>query len=146
MQTGTTFSVSAADNSQTGGSHASYANCVGNPFAGTTSDRSQVTNRNSTERFISASGFAQPKVGTFGSCRPRMFYGPGARNVDLSVFKQFSLGDVRKIELRFEGFNAFNHANFGNPAASVSNTATFGKINSVVNDPREIQLAGKFYF
>ncbi|WP_348267838.1 TonB-dependent receptor [Edaphobacter paludis] len=146
LQTGTTFSVGAADNSQTGGSHASYANCVGNPFAGTTSDRNQVSDRNSTERFISASGFAQPGVGTFGSCRPRMFYGPGSRNVDLSVFKQFSLGDVRKIELRFEGFNAFNHANFGNPSASVSNTATFGKITSVVNDPREIQLAGKFYF
>jgi hypothetical protein len=52
----------------------------------------------------------------------------------------------RKIELRFEAFNAFNRANFGNPSASVSNPATFGKITSVINDPREIQLAGKFYF
>jgi hypothetical protein len=146
LQTGTPFSASASDKSQTGGSHAAYPNCVGDPFAGATNDRSQVVNKNSTERFLSISGFAQPGVGTFGSCRPRMFHGPGSRNVDLSVFKQFALGGLRKIELRFEAFNAFNRANFGNPSASVSNPATFGKITSVINDPREIQLAGKFYF
>jgi hypothetical protein len=66
--------------------------------------------------------------------------------VDLSLFKQFPLGEVRKIELRFEFFNAFNRANFANPATSMSNIATFGKVSSTVNDPREIQLAGKFYF
>jgi hypothetical protein len=146
LQTGTPFNVTAADNSQTGGSHAAYANCSGDPFAGATSDRGQVANPNSAAHFISASGFSKPTTGTFGSCRPRMFHGPGGRNVDLSVFKQFPLGDVRKIELRFEAFNAFNHANFGNPSASVSNVATFGKITSVVNDARQIQLAGKFYF
>lgn len=146
LQTGTPFNATAADNSQTGGSHASYANCVGDPFAGATSDRGQVANPNSTARFISVSGFSQPTTGRFGSCRPRLFHGPGGRNVDLSVFKQFSLGDVRKIELRFEAFNAFNHANFGNPSATVANAATFGKITTVVNDARQIQLAGKFYF
>ena len=75
-----------------------------------------------------------------------MYHGPGRENVDFSLFKQFPLGDVRKIELRFETFNAFNHANFSNPASSVANTTTFGKITSTVNDPRQIQLAGKFYF
>ncbi len=75
-----------------------------------------------------------------------MYHGPGRENVDLSVFKQFRLGEVRQIELRFEAFNAFNHANFGAPAASVTNAATFGQITSVVNDPRQLQMAGKFYF
>lgn len=146
LQTGNPFSVTAADSSQTGGNHASYADCVGDPFAGTTSDRAQVADPRSSQVFIQAKGFAQPAAGAFGSCRPRMFYGPGRENVDLSVFKQFSLGDLRKIELRFEAFNAFNHANFGNPSASVANVATFGKITTVVNDSRQIQLAGKFYF
>ena len=75
-----------------------------------------------------------------------MVHGPGLENVDLSLFKQFPLGEVRKIELRFEFFNAFNHANFANPADSLTNTTTFGKVTSTVNDPREIQMAGKFYF
>lgn len=148
LQTGNPFSVTAADNSQTGGSHASYANCIGDPFAGATSNRAQISAplTVSPGRFISVSAFSQPSRGTFGSCRPRLLLGPGRENVDLSLFKQFPLGEVRKIELRFEAFNAFNHANFSTPSASVSNPGTFGKVGSTVNDPRQIQLAGKFYF
>ena len=72
--------------------------------------------------------------------------GQVVENVDLSLFKQFPLGDVRKIELRVEAFNAFNHANFANPSSSFTSPGTFGKVSSTVNDPRQIQLAGKFYF
>ena len=146
LNTGTPFNVTASDQSQTGGNHASYANCTGNPFAGTTSDRVQATSSSNPLRFINVAAFAQPAVGTFGSCRPRMYHGPGRENVDLSVFKQFSLGESRLIEFRFEAFNALNHANFGNPPASVSNPATFGQLGSVVSDPRQVQIAGKFYF
>jgi len=146
LNTGTPFNVSAADNSQTGGSHASYANCIGDGFAGATTDRTQATNSGNPLRYLNVAAFTQPGVGTFGSCHPRPYHGPGRENVDLSVFKQFSLGESRLIELRLEAFNAFNHASFGNPSASVSNKATFGQITSVVSDPRQIQLAGKFYF
>ena len=147
LQTGTPFTTTAADNSQTGGNHAAYPNCVANPFAGTTTDRSRISNPlTSAGVYLSPSGFGTPTSGTFGSCRPRAFHGPGSENVDLSLFKQFPLGEVRKIELRFEAFNAFNHANFANPAAALTNTPTFGKVTSTVNDPREIQVAGKFYF
>jgi hypothetical protein len=146
LQTGLPLNVTSADNSQTGGSHAAYANCLSNPFAGTTTNRSAISTQSFTGVYINSSAFSTPTVGTFGSCRPRLLHGPGAENVDLSLFKQFPLGEVRKIELRFEFFNAFNHANFANPAASLTNTATFGKVSSTVNDPREIQMAAKFYF
>lgn len=146
LQTGNPFSVTAPDNSQTGGNHASYADCTGAPFANTTSNRAQISNPNAPGVFISPGAFQTPGAGAFGSCRPRMYYGPGRENTDLSLFKQFPLGEVRKIELRFEFFNAFNHANFANPSADTSNTATFGKVNSTVADPRQIQLAAKFYF
>jgi hypothetical protein len=146
LQTGNPFNVTAVDNSQTGGNHAAYANCLSDPFLGATSDRNQATSAANPSRFIRVGAFSQPGVGTFGSCRPRMYHGPGRENVDLSVFKQIALGDVRKIELRFEAFNAFNHANFGNPSSSISNAATFGQLNSVVNDARQVQFAGKFYF
>ena len=146
LQTGLPMNITAPDNSQTGGSHAAYANCVSNPFANTTTDRSAISTQRAQGVFINPSGFSIPQIGTFGTCRPRLYHGPGARNVDLSLFKQFPLGDVRKIELRFEFFNAFNHANFANPATSMANTATFGKVSSTINDPRQIQMAGKFYF
>jgi len=75
-----------------------------------------------------------------------MFHGPGRENVDLSLFKQFPIKESMKIEFRFEFFNAFNHANFANPASSLTNPSIFGKVSSTVNDPRQIQMAGKFYF
>jgi hypothetical protein len=146
LQTGTPFTVAAADNSQTGGNHAAYANCLSDPFANTTTSRAAISTQSASGVYINSNAFSTPTPGTFGSCRPRLVHGPGLENVDLSLFKQFPLGEVRKIELRFEFFNALNHANFANPAASLTNTTTFGKVTSTVNDPREIQMAGKFYF
>lgn len=49
---------------------------------------------------------------------------PGTNVTDLSVFKNFSLGgsdDQRKLQLRVEAFNVFNHAQF----SSFSNGVTF---------------------
>jgi hypothetical protein len=146
FQTGVPLSVTAADNSQTGGSHAAYANCLTNPFANTTTNRLAISTQGVPGVFVNSSAFSTPTAGTFGTCRPRLLHGPGSRAVDLSVFKQIPFGEMMRLELRFEFFNAFNHANFANPAATMTNTATFGKVSSTVNDPRQIQMAAKFYF
>ena len=66
--------------------------------------------------------------------------------MNLSVFRSVPLGDARRLELRIETFNLFNWVNYGFPASSVSNLNTFGRITSTLGDPREIQLAVKFYF
>ena len=83
-----------------------------------------------------------------GNCAPRAFHGPGLENVDLSLFKQFPITEHWKVELRGEFFNAFNHANFTNPSASISpaSIGSFGKVFNTVTDPREIQFALKLYF
>jgi hypothetical protein len=146
MESGNPFNVTATDLTQTGGNHAMYANCNSNAFAGATSDRNAITTQAATGRYIVPTAFSQPTTGTFGSCRPRPYAGPGRHNEDLSVFKQFEFTEVRKLEFRFEFFNALNHANLANPAASVATPATFGKISGTVNNARQIQVAAKFYF
>jgi len=146
FQTGIPFDVTASDSSFTGGNHASYPDCTGNPFAGASKSPKNYAGGNSPGFFINVAAFSQPAAGDFGNCRPRMFHGPGIENVDLSLFKSFPIWGERRIELRGEFFNVFNHANFANPSANIAIPGAFGKVTSTVGNPREIQLAGKFYF
>lgn len=146
LQAGNPFTVTAADASQTGGNHAAYANCVGDAYAGATRDRAAISTPSASGRYLNMAAFAQPTAGTFGSCRPRSYAGPGRKNVDASLFKQFAITEAKKLELRLEMFNLFNHANFANPSAAFTTPGTFGKVSSTVNDPRQMQVAAKFYF
>ncbi len=145
MQTGLPFGASAADASFTGSNHASRPDLVGDPYAGASQDPSDFVS-GGTGFFINPAAFAAAKPGTFGNAAPRMFHGPGAWNVDLSLFKSFPISEGRRVEFRAEFFNAFNHANFANPAASYTSLAGFGKVSSTVGDPRDIQFALKIYF
>jgi hypothetical protein len=153
LQTGTPFDVTAPDRSYTGFAKNSYADCIGDPFAGATTDHTKYT---TTGYFINAAAFAVPAPGTFGTCRPRMFHGPGIQETDLSLFKMFEVSERVKLQFRTEFFNAFNHPNFGNPIGDITN-GSFGKVTNTLSpilgtgsggpgDPREIQFALKLYF
>lgn len=146
LQTGIPFNVSAPDVSDTGSNHASYPDCVGDAFAGTSKDPSRYAGSNAPGAYINVDAFAIPALGTFGSCRPRAWHGPGIEEEDLSLFKSFPLGEARKLEFRAEFFNAFNHPSFANPAADVTAPGAFGKSTATTTNPRQIQFVGKFYF
>ena len=55
-----------------------------------------------------------------------------------------------RFEFRAEAFNVFNHVNFSDPnsffAPLTLGPGGFGAISSTIGDPRELQLALKFYF
>lgn len=148
LQSGVPFSVSAPDASATGGSHANRANCIGNPFVGATTDPTLLAGATAHGFFINPAAFSVASTGTFGTCAPRLFHGPGIENVDLSVFKIFAITERYKVEFRSEFFNSFNHVNFGNPSANAApaSVATFGKLLTTIGDPRDIQFALKVYF
>jgi len=44
-----------------------------------------------------------------------MFRDSGLKNVDLSIFKNFSVRDRLRFQFRAEMFNVFNHPIFANP-------------------------------
>jgi hypothetical protein len=72
---------------------------------------------------------------------------PGARDVSMSLFKEFSLAKVRegmRLQFRAESFNTFNHPHFAGPDSLVG-SPTFGKISSTISTARELQLALKLY-
>jgi len=73
---------------------------------------------------------------------------PGARDVSMSLFKDFPLARIRegmRLQFRAESFNTFNHPHFAGPDSLVG-SSTFGKITSTVSTARELQLALKLYF
>jgi hypothetical protein len=68
----------------------------------------------------------------FGSMPRNPIYGPGFYNVDLGLFKTIPLTRGSQLQLRMEALNAFNHPNFGNPGADISNAGTFGFITNTI--------------
>jgi hypothetical protein len=80
-------------------------------------------------------------------------YGPGTKQLDLSLFKSFRFGEkaARRLEFRVEAFNVFNTPQFNNPNAGIG-FAGVAQITSVgtptvfQRTSRQIQMAMKLYF
>jgi hypothetical protein len=95
--------------------------------------------------------FSPPPFGILGNARRNFFHGPGLNQTDLALHKWIQLGssEARRLELRLEAFNVFNHAQFNNPDGSFSDgippNGTFGRVLSA-GAPRLVQLAAKIYF
>jgi hypothetical protein len=70
---------------------------------------------------------------------------PGTQNVDFSLFKVNAIREPRRVELRGEFLNLFNHPNFGLLVSSLG-SASFAYITSTSTPPRNIQIAAKIYF
>jgi hypothetical protein len=56
-----------------------------------------------------------PPIGTFGTMRRNLFRGPGYRNWDFSITKNWTMHERLAVQLRGEFFNILNHPNFANP-------------------------------
>lgn len=84
------------------------------------------------------------QAGQFGNEGRNVVRGPGIASVDLSLFKNFALGETRRLQLRVECFNALNHPNFLLPENDIA-SPEFGQILEA-GPPRLLQLALKFAF
>lgn len=83
-------------------------------------------------------------VGTNGSLERNAFRGPSFSSVDLGLFKNFELGDGRRLQFRWEVFNLFNRVNLYLPVGNLG-SPSFGR--SLTAFPsRQMQLGLKFLF
>jgi hypothetical protein len=87
----------------------------------------------------------------FGNLGRNVVIGPGFNNTDFSVIKRTYLTETQLIEFRWEVFDVFNHANFGQPGRVVG-TANFGQITNTrfatgdSGSSRQMQFALKYKF
>ncbi len=107
----------------------------------------------SINRWFDASAFAAPGQYIFGNSGRNILRGPGTKQLDLSLFKDFRLSEKgdRRLQFRVEAFNAFNTPQFNNPDVRIGFSGV-GRITSAGNPPiyqrtsRQVQLALKLYF
>jgi Carboxypeptidase regulatory-like domain/TonB-dependent Receptor Plug Domain len=66
-----------------------------------------------TPVFIDASCLSRPTTrGQIGNLSRNMLRLPGVINSDLALFKNFNLGEKRRLRFTWETYNLFNHTNF----------------------------------
>jgi hypothetical protein len=143
FQTGTAFTVTMLQNTLNVGSGVQWPNRIA----------SGVLSNPTINQWFDPAAFVAPGAYKFGSEGRNQLYGPGTKQVDLSVFKNFPLTSEqrRRLQFRAEIFNLLNTPQFNNPNAQIG-FAGVGQITSAGNPPlfqrtsREIQLALKLYF
>jgi hypothetical protein len=74
--------------------------------------------------------------------------GPGFWQLDGSLFKRFTIGGSRYVEVRVDAYNVTNSVRWGNPNTSYSTATgnTFGQITGTNGGQRSIRFGGRFAF
>jgi hypothetical protein len=76
--------------------------------------RPGTTDPTGTPYLIDTSCFAKPgAAGQIGDLQRNVVRLPSIFNTDIALFKNFHFGEKRSIQLRWETYNLFNRANFG---------------------------------
>ena len=73
----------------------------------------------SINHWFDTAAFVAPAPYTFGNSGTGILTGPGYFNVDLTLERHFLFHNRYNLDFRGEAFNAFNHANFNNPNATI---------------------------
>ena len=65
--------------------------------------------------YFDTTAFARVTEVRFGNVGRNTMRGPGQQNLDLSLFRSFSLNKTADLQFRLEAFNVTNHAAFQQP-------------------------------
>jgi hypothetical protein len=119
------------------------ANLTGNPNL----PRGQRT----IQRWFDVSKVQNPAPGQLGNSRKGTIMGSGTNLTNLVLLKNFPLTEQKRLELRGEFFNVFNHTQFDDPYTFPGNNPQAGKVTSAsdygyAQTERIIQLGLKCYF
>jgi hypothetical protein len=102
------------------------------------------------DRWFDISQFTPARIGYFGNLGRGTVTSPGLALVDLSIFKNVTMGGSRKLQFRVEIFNLFNRANFGTPDMTAfineEPNPNAGRITSTRTPARQMQLGVRLVF
>ena len=100
--------------------------------------------------WYNANAFVLPPRGEYGNAGRNSLRGPDYQMVDLSIFKNLSVGK-QNLQVRIEIFNLFNRANFATPNSLLFNSdgtriPNATNITRTVTPSRQVQFGLKYVF
>jgi hypothetical protein len=101
-------------------------------------------NPRSGQPYVNPSYFSKEVEGQLGDAKVDFFHGPGLDDYDMALLKSIPFTETKRLELRFEGFDVFNHAEFNNPSGNYA-ASNFGVVTSA-RTSRIGQISAKFLF
>lgn len=97
------------------------------------------------EHWFNTAAFSTPAPYTFGDAGRDILPGPGNEVVDVALHRRFVVTERTSLEFRAEGFNVFNHPNFGIPGPYPDAGPLFGEILAT-GEPRRLQFGVRLDF
>ena len=84
-----------------------------------------------TAAFARTNSAARSFDGTAGR---NIMDGPGLKNVDMGIFREFRITESKKLQFRAESTNALNMVNLSNPGTNADSVSNFGIITTAATD------------
>jgi Carboxypeptidase regulatory-like domain/TonB dependent receptor len=139
LESGTPFTVTTGKDNNLDGNTNDRATTVGAPALDPHRGQSVVS-----AEWFNPAAFLSGANGADGTSSRNLLDAPGAKNVDLGVFRNFRIGERIMLQARGEFTNAFNIVNLSAPTASLSSSLV-GQIRSA-SAMRQVQLGLRLTF
>jgi hypothetical protein len=84
-----------------------------------------VAIKGGTQEYFDVTAYAEVNAARFGTSGDNSVYGPGAKNVDASLFRTFTLPEHISAQFRIESMNLTNTPHFANPGTWLGSVSAF---------------------
>lgn len=97
------------------------------------------------DNWFNVAAYQPVPAGVFGNAGRNRLRGPGYVAFDMSLQRRIPASSRVAVTLRWDVFNLFNRANFGNPNSDITG-ANVSTITTLAGDPRVMQFAVRLTF
>jgi hypothetical protein len=143
MRSGTPLTITAGSDRNFDGNSTDRADLIGDPYLDPHRPRSQVVSQWFNPKAFSSQ--TQARNSFDGTSGRGILDGPGLKNVDLGIYREFRIAEGKTLLFRTEMTNGFNLVNLSNPGTSANNTSQIGVITTA-GPMRQLQLGLKLRF
>jgi hypothetical protein len=139
LRSGEPFTVTSGRDNNLDGVNNDRANLAGDPFLSPNRSRAEAT-----AQWFNTAAFVRNATGQDGNSGRNILDGPGLKNADIGIFRDFKLSESMRLQFRAEMTNAFNLVNLRNPNSNLNSSAV-GTIREA-REMREVQLGLRLSF